>query len=183
MKEVDLLDLIELVRSLQRNAGDQDCFRTNPDSCGKLDCQWRPLCLRQDPNYLSSYVSNMKSEKAPPTVLVVEDDDALRQLLQEYLQGSGFTCLSAASAPEAQAILSREKIDLVVSDIRMPGKNGVELMQETHRIFFDIPFILMTGYSSEYSYEDVINAGASDFIAKPFSPDELKAKIYLIPKE
>jgi DNA-binding NtrC family response regulator len=122
-------------------------------------------------------------DKATPVVLVVDDDDSLRRLLQDYLLMTRFSCKGAANASEALAILCQENIDLVISDIRMPGKDGVELMQETHREFPDIPFIIMTGYSSEYSYEGIIDAGASDFIVKPFSLDELKAKICRIPKK
>ncbi|MFI5330062.1 MAG: response regulator [Desulfobaccales bacterium] len=125
----------------------------------------------------------MKSATAPPVVLVVDDDDALRRLLQDYLLMIRFSCKSAANASEALAILCQENIDLVVSDIRMPGKDGVELMQEARREFPDIPFIIMTGYSSEYSYDAIIDAGASDFIVKPFYLDELKAKICRIQKE
>jgi DNA-binding NtrC family response regulator len=123
------------------------------------------------------YDSNMKSDKVSPVVLVVDDDDALRRLLQNYLLMTRFSCKGAANASEAQAILSQESIDLVVSDIRMPGKDGVELMQETHREFPYIPFIIMTGYSSEYSYDGIIDAGASDFIVKPFTLGELIDKI------
>ena len=124
-----------------------------------------------------------RSYKAAPVVLVVDDDDALRRLLQDYLLMTKFSCQSAANAFEAQAILCQENIDLVVSDIRMPGKDGMELMREAHREFPDIPFIIMTGYSSEYSYEGIIDAGASDFIVKPFSLDELKANICRIQKK
>jgi DNA-binding NtrC family response regulator len=123
------------------------------------------------------------SDKATPVILVVDDDDSLRRLLQDYLLMTRFSCKGAANASEALAILCQENIDLVVSDIRMPGKDGVELMQEAHREFPDIPFIIMTGYSSEYSYEVIIDAGASDFIVKPFSLDELKAKICRIQKK
>ncbi len=132
---------------------------------------------------LNAYDANMKSDKVLPVVLVVDDDDALRRLLQDYLLMTKFSCQSAANAFEAQAILCQENIDLVVSDIRMPGKDGVELMQETHREFPKIPFIIMTGYSSEYSYDGIIDAGASDLIVKPFSLDELKAKICRIQKK
>lgn len=128
------------------------------------------------------YDSNMKSDKAAPVVLVVDDDDALRRLLLDYLLMTKFPCKGAANASEALAILCQENIDLVVSDIRMPGKDGMELMQEARREFPNIPFIIMTGYSSEYSYDGIIDAGASDFIVKPFSLDELKAKIFRIQK-
>jgi putative two-component system response regulator len=123
------------------------------------------------------------SDEAPPKVLVVDDDDDCRRVLQDYFQMARFSCKGAANASEALAILCQESVDLVVSDIKMAGKDGVELMQEAHRDFPDIPFIIMTGYAPEYSYEAIISAGASDFIAKPFSLGELKAKICRIQKE
>lgn len=123
------------------------------------------------------------SDEAPPVILVVDDDDDCRRVLQDYLKMTRFSCKGASNAAEALTIICQENIDLVVSDIKMAGKDGVELMQEAHRNFPKIPFIIMTGYAPEYSYEAIINAGASDFIAKPFSLGELKAKISRIQKE
>lgn len=123
------------------------------------------------------------SDEAPAILLVVDDDDDCRRVLQDYLQLKSFVCLGAADAAEALEILGEEQVDLVVTDIKMAGKDGVELMQEAHQIYPKLPFIIMTGYAPEYSYEDIINAGASDFIAKPFSLGELKAKISRIRKE
>jgi putative two-component system response regulator len=122
-------------------------------------------------------------DDSPILILVVDDDDNCRRMLQDFFNITSFSCLVAANAAEALAILSREKVDLVVSDIKMAEKDGVELMQEVHQNFPQIPFIIMTGYAPEYSYESIINAGASDFIAKPFSLGELKAKICRIQKE
>ncbi|MGB9292027.1 MAG: HD domain-containing phosphohydrolase [Desulfobaccales bacterium] len=118
-----------------------------------------------------------------PPVLVVDDDDQCRRLLLDYLELIPCACKGAANAPEALKTLAQEGIDLVVSDLKMEGMDGVELMQEAHRTYPQVPFIIMTGYAPEYSYEAIINAGASDFIAKPFSLGELKAKICRIQKE
>jgi putative two-component system response regulator len=118
-----------------------------------------------------------------PSVLVVEDDDQCRMVLLNYLELICCACKGAANGPEALKILAQERIDLVVSDIKMEGMDGVELMQEAHQTYPQMPFIIMTGYAPEYSYEAIINAGASDFIAKPFTLGELKAKICRIQKE
>jgi putative two-component system response regulator len=122
-------------------------------------------------------------DEAPAVILVVDDDDPCRQVLQQFLQRSRFSFLSAANALEALKILGREHVDLVLSDIKLGGKDGVAMMQEAHRHNPELPFIIMTGWSKEYSYEDIIRAGAADFLAKPFSPGELTAKICRIQRE
>jgi len=118
-----------------------------------------------------------------PSVLVVDDDDQCRSVLLNYLELIRYAGKGAANASAALEILAQERIDLVVSDIKMEGMDGVELMQEAHQTYPQVPFIIMTGYALEYSCHDIINAGASDFIAKPFSLGELKAKIWRIQKE
>jgi len=123
------------------------------------------------------------SDEALPMVLVVDDEEECRRVIQDFFKMTKHPCKGAANAAEALALLGQGDIDLVVSDIKMDGKDGVELMQETHRDYPHIPFIIMTGYAPEYSYEAIIEAGASDFIAKPFSLGELKAKICRIQRE
>ena len=118
-----------------------------------------------------------------PSVLVVDDDDQCRSVLLNYLELIRYAGKGAANASEALEVLAQERIDLVVSDIKMSGMDGVELMQEAHQTYPQVPFIIMTGYALEYSCHDIINAGASDFIAKPFSLGELRAKIWRIQKE
>ena len=122
-------------------------------------------------------------DKAPLSILVVDDEESCRSLLKDYFQITGYLFKGASDAAEALKILSQYKIDLVVSDIRMKGENGIELMQKAHKDYPDMPFIIMTGYTPQYSYEDIINAGATDFIAKPFPLGELKAKVLRIQKE
>ena len=118
-----------------------------------------------------------------PSVLVVDDNDQYRRVLLNYLELIRCASKGAANGPEALEILAQERIDLVVSGIKMEGMDGVELMQEAHQTYPQVPFIIMTGYALEYSYHDIINAGASDFIAKPFPLGELRAKIWRIQKE
>ena len=117
------------------------------------------------------------------SILVVDDDEAFGRLISAYLQIRRFSNFGAKNAFEALQILGQENIDLVISDIKMQGINGIELMQKVQSTYPDIPFIIMTGFAPEYSYEDIIHAGASDFIAKPFSMGELNAKILRIAKE
>jgi len=120
---------------------------------------------------------------AAASILVVDDDEALGRLLKNCLQMREFSHTGASNAFEALEILDQGSIDLVISDIKMREKDGIELMQQVHQEHPYMPFIIMTGYAPEYSYEDIINAGATDFIAKPFSMAELYAKILRILRE
>lgn len=118
-----------------------------------------------------------------PLILVVDDDESVRNLVLAFLQSMGYAFKGASNAVEALEIIAREHIDLVISDIYMRRIDGLEFMQETHKGYPDLPFIIITGYTPDYDYEAIINLGASDFIAKPFSRGELKAKILRIFRE
>ena len=147
-----------------------------------------PLYPKMKLHYMPGYtndtvIHNAMVDDAPPSILVVDDEEDCKTFLQDYFQLMGYSFKGASSATEALEILSQDKIDLVVSDIKMKGRNGIEFMQEAHKNYPDISFIIMTGYAPDYSYEDIINAGATDFLAKPFSLGELKAKISRIWKE
>jgi PAS domain S-box-containing protein len=123
------------------------------------------------------------SELLLKRVLVVDDEGAYRMLVQQFLQRSGYTCEVATDAFEALAKLRRQRFDLVISDIRMKGKDGLELLKEALSAFPELHFIIMTGYAGDYSYSDIIAAGASDYLAKPFEVGELKAKMQRIERE
>ncbi|MGA2026218.1 MAG: HD domain-containing phosphohydrolase [Syntrophobacteraceae bacterium] len=116
-------------------------------------------------------------------ILVVDDDVGFRTLTQQFLLKLDYASEIAASAPEALEILKKRHFDLVLSDIRMKEKDGVQLMKEAKEIYPHLDFIMMTGFSSEYSYSDVIQAGAADYIRKPFEMGEIKAKLERIGRE
>ncbi len=116
-------------------------------------------------------------------VLLVDDDVGFRTITQQFLLRLGYASEIAANAPEALEILKKRHFDIVISDIRMKGKDGVQLMKEAKEVYPHLDFIMMTGFSSEYSYSDVIQAGAADYISKPFEMGELKAKLERIARE
>ena len=117
-----------------------------------------------------------------PKILIVEDDVAVKKLLTKFLTMSGFQNKSAESAEEAEEILSNEDINIVITDIRLPGKDGIELTKKI-KMKYDIGIIVMTAYSSEYSYSDAIENGASDLIFKPIRLNELVLRINRVIKE
>jgi PAS domain S-box-containing protein len=116
-------------------------------------------------------------------VLVIDDESPYRMLVQQFLSRAGYHCDSAADAVEALDRLKAATFDLVISDIRMPGTDGLQLMKQVHRDHPHTSFIIMTGYSADYSYSDIIEAGAADYLTKPFEIGELNAKVRRIERE
>jgi two-component system, cell cycle response regulator len=109
-------------------------------------------------------------------ILIVDDDPYLKETLEQLLRRLGFPSESVSSGMDAIKKLGENKYSIVLTDMKMPGMDGLELIGRI-RDGFDISTIAMTGYSEGYTYVDVINAGASDFIKKPFGIEELEAKI------
>jgi len=115
-------------------------------------------------------------------ILVVEDDRIASELFDTFLKKSGFQTRTAVSAEKAEKFLNNEKINVILTDIKLPGIDGIEFTK-TIRKKFDVDVIVMTGYSSEYSYEDAIKGGASDLIFKPVKLNELLLRINRVMRE
>jgi two-component system cell cycle response regulator len=115
-------------------------------------------------------------------ILIVEDDDTVRSSIQEFLTESDYKTFSAPSAEDAFEIIKSGTIQIVITDILLPGKNGLQLTSQIKQNF-DIDVIVMTGYSENYSYEEAINKGASDLVFKPFRFEELLLRLKRVLKE
>ncbi|MCG6964749.1 MAG: sigma-54 dependent transcriptional regulator [Acidobacteria bacterium] len=110
-----------------------------------------------------------------PTVLVVDDDGAFRELVADILEGEGYRVLSSASAEEALARLAGTSIDLVVTDQRMPGIDGIELTRRTRAGTGAPAVIVMTAYGTIPEAVEAVRVGASDYLTKPLeSPEALR---------
>lgn len=116
-------------------------------------------------------------------ILVVDDDRGLRLILIKSFELIGFQCGEAESAAKAYDMICRKEFDLVISDISMPEMDGIDLMKKVKKEFPELDFIIMTGFSGEYSYVDIINAGASDYMTKPFGINSAVARIERIERE
>lgn len=103
------------------------------------------------------------------SVLVVDDEPNMRRILTKVLQDEGYSVTGAASAQEAIGSLSEGHFDVVLSDVRMPGMDGIELMQRIKQASPEISVIMMTAYGSVQSALEAIKAGAEDYIFKPFN--------------
>jgi two-component system response regulator FlrC len=107
------------------------------------------------------------------SVLIVEDDGALREALTDTLRAAGITTLAAADAREALKLLATEEIALVISDVQMPGTSGYELLADIKRLRADLPVVLMTAYGTIAQAVSAMREGATDYIVKPFDAQAL----------
>ncbi|HZW35387.1 MAG: sigma-54-dependent transcriptional regulator [Deltaproteobacteria bacterium] len=106
-------------------------------------------------------------------ILLVDDEEIFLRPLEKTILSAGFLVDTASSVPEAREKLSNDEFDLVISDVRMPGADGIEFTRSLHREFPDLPVILMTAYGSIRTAVDAMKAGAGDYLLKPFEPDEM----------
>lgn len=111
-----------------------------------------------------------------PHILIVDDDLSIRDAMQEYIEEFGYQASVALSAEEAMDVLSTNTIEVVITDIMLPGMDGLALTDRIKRSG-DIDVIVMTGYSTDYSYEEAISKGASDFVFKPVRFEELLLRL------
>ena len=111
-----------------------------------------------------------------PSILVVDDEQAISRMIARVLDRGGYVCMEAGSAGEALKLLESHAFDVVITDIRMPGMSGIDLLKSI-KADYDADVIVMTGFTDDYNYESVIMAGASDFVQKPLSFKELSIRL------
>ena len=114
-------------------------------------------------------------------ILVVDDDDRIRELVKEYLNDNGFVVSTGNNAEEAKIKLSYFKFDLIVLDVMMPGQNGFELTKEIKKNS-SVPIILLTAKDEVENRIQGLELGADDYLGKPFEPKELLLRIKNIVK-
>jgi DNA-binding NtrC family response regulator len=108
-----------------------------------------------------------------PSIMVVDEELLIRDLLYDFFTGQGWDITVAESGPRALAILREKPVDVVLSDIKMPHMDGLQLADELHRIFPGVPVVLMTGYPSVESAVSALRARVEDYIIKPFNINQL----------
>jgi len=118
----------------------------------------------------------MESNVRVPHILVVDDDAETCELLRQFLEPHGFRTTSARGGNSMRRVLREQHIDLVVLDVMMPGDDGLTLCREVRMTSY-VPIILLTALADDVDRIVGIDAGADDYVIKPFSPRELLARI------
>lgn len=111
------------------------------------------------------------------SILVVDDNDLVLKTLNLLVSSLGYKCRVATNGLEAVDILETDSFDLVLTDVKMPGMDGIALLHHITELYPDTGVIVATGYSEWAGYADVIKAGAIDYMTKPIDRGELEAKL------
>ena len=114
-----------------------------------------------------------KTTIAGGRILIVDDDDGVRENLAELFQVVGYSVVTAGSAPEAMGKLAHHDVDLLLTDYRMPGPNGVELIESARRVKPGLRAILMTAFGDSFTEIESVRRGAIGYLNKPFEADEI----------
>jgi len=110
-------------------------------------------------------------------ILVIDDDESLRRVLEYNLAQEGYAVLAAASGEQGLELLKKEGADLVLTDVRMPGMDGLQVMEEVRKLESGIQVIILTAFGTIEMAVEAMKAGAFHYISKPFNRDELKLTI------
>lgn len=110
------------------------------------------------------------------TILIVDDEDQIRELLRVYIENSGYEVFEAANGMHALEILKNQKVHLVILDLMLPDIQGEDLCKDI-REEYEIPVIMVTGKTDESSMVHGLSIGADDYIGKPFSPRNVMARV------
>ena len=111
-----------------------------------------------------------------PTILIVEDDNMINNLIKEALENSDYKCIQAFSGTEGLLLIKTEKIDLVILDLMLPGKTGEEVIKEI-KDSKNIPVIVVSAKDSIDSKVELLRSGADDYLTKPFDIKELEVRV------
>lgn len=116
-------------------------------------------------------------------ILIVEDDPLVREMVASYVGQLGFEATTAQQGREALERLRQESFTLLITDIKMPEMDGFELMRAVRSEFPEVHIIAMTGHGATYTFTDVVENGATDYLVKPFTLDEMRAKLNRVVRE
>jgi DNA-binding NtrC family response regulator len=115
--------------------------------------------------------------KTQPVILFIDDDPKAGELMVRFSEGASYSCKVFQDPEAALLFFKSDRVDLVISDLRMPKMTGIELLRAIRQLDEKIPFIIITGYADVENAIEAMRLGASDFIKKPFDMDELRLQI------
>jgi two-component system KDP operon response regulator KdpE len=113
---------------------------------------------------------------ASPTILIVDDEPQIRRVMRTTLSSQGYSVIEAKSGEEALEKLRAERTDLILLDVNMPGMSGLDTCRAIRRTT-DVPIIMLTVRNTEKDKVQALDAGADDYVVKPFGAEELMARI------
>lgn len=116
-------------------------------------------------------------ETSKLTILVVDDEELVRRFIVTFLSQLGYSCVAALDGIDALDKIKENKIDAVITDIKMPKMDGILLTKEISTHYPGVPVMVMTAFDEEYSAGTAISLGAREFIKKPFSPEEFAIRL------
>lgn len=145
-----------------------------------------PVCRKQARGYSPGIFSirvlkDVEVDKE--RILVVDDEEAIQEMVSKIINLIGHEVVTAGNGREALEILKSQPISIMLTDIKMPEIDGFELMKLARDQFPGTPIICMTAHGGSYTYTDVVAVGAADYIAKPFTIDEMRAKLNRVIRE
>ena len=111
------------------------------------------------------------------TILIVDDEPDLREVLEEYFVGAGYTALIAESASKARTIAAQNSVDVALLDIAMPGEDGLSLARHLRERYRKLAIIMLTSAGTVVDRVVGLEIGADDYVTKPFDPRELLARV------
>jgi len=129
-----------------------------------------------DPKVLLTKLQHI-IEHGIKAILVVDDDPLIRDVLKKIVEREGYKAITAESPEEALEKFDSRRIGLVISDIEMPGMNGLELMKKIKEKDNKVPVFVITGKTNKYDKHDIIEAGADGYITKPFKNFEIARRV------
>src|SRR5207248_1401855 len=118
-----------------------------------------------------------KNNSKAPRILIVDDDSGQRSLLDSFLKSQGFDTIPVASGEEALEVLRAGQINMMISDVRMPGMSGLETLRQARKEQAVLPVLLVTAYADIREAVHAMRDGAVNYLAKPIDLDELLATV------
>jgi ATP-dependent Lon protease len=166
---------IELVLSLPWNVSSQ-CTLELARAQSLLDTRHYGLAQVKQ-RILEFLAAKTLCGKAQQNILIVDDEEIARTNMKHVLKKDGYGCHCANNGLEALAVLAKEDIDLVITDLKMERMDGIELLQQINRVSPEIPVIMVTGFATVSSAVEALKKGAAHYLGKPVNLDELRRTV------
>src|SRR5690606_13265304 len=120
---------------------------------------------------------NIESQSSSISILLVDDDDMVRPVIEALLVRAGYETYTAENGAEARAVAKKHPVDIALLDYQLPDVNGIDLMQDLQSLIPNLHTLIVTGYGTIERAVEAMQAGAWDFIPKPITPNMLLNKL------